>query len=760
MPPHATRRTPLRTLALKVAFCCLASGNALAAPHPGPPLTITRVTSAITIDGNLDDAGWKDVPKVTQWYETKVTDSTEPQVKNVGQLAYDEHYLYAAFQFDDPHPELIRAPIADHDQLSGTTDYGGLIVDSNNDGKSAILFLANPNGLEYDALSNDASGEDNSPDYYWQSAGKITATGWQLEIRIPFSSLRYGKTPNPTWGIMLYRNYPRDRHYQFFTAKMPRESNCFICNESPLTGLGDLPHGEHLVVAPYATAQRTDETGPGGPGTALVQGKVKSEAGADVKWSPLASVAIDATVHPDFAQVESDVAQISANERFALNYPERRSFFLEGIDLFATPLTAVYTRSITSPSVGGRVTGRTGNTSFTSLVAHDRGQGLAILPGPYGSDFARQDFTSDVGIVRVRHDIGQSSIGVLGTGRNINSGGNNVVFGPDVRWQPHQNDTFTAQALWSNSQTPNKPRLANEWDGRSLSDRALIANWSHTTKTTDIYFQGQDLGKDFRADEGFIPQVGYREAYFQSGLTIRPKGGAFSRIRIFSSDWFDANEHGDKLGTRVSLGAGADGKYNSFTRVELNRDEFELGGHIFYRFRPYITFQASPSRMVDNMVLEAHVGDEIDFRNARKGGGTTLNGSVTLHLGDHVQVRPNVSTRWVTVDDAALGKGRLFLAQVERVRTTWNLSSRAFVRVVGQYQRTTRNVSLYLPANQPYVDKTSAVFDGSGLIAYKLNWQTVIYVGYGDDRTLNNPDGKLVPGGREAFAKVSYALQK
>jgi hypothetical protein len=124
-------------------------------------------------------------------------------------------------------------------------------------GRRRRCSLANANGLQYDAISSDVSGEDNAPDWFWDTAGKVNAEGWTLEIRVPFSSLRYSNTPAPTWGILLYRNYPRERHYQFFSAKMPRDVSCFICNSSKLTGLDELPHGSHLVVAPFATSERT-----------------------------------------------------------------------------------------------------------------------------------------------------------------------------------------------------------------------------------------------------------------------------------------------------------------------------------------------------------------------------------------------------------------------------------------------------------------------------------------------------------------------
>jgi hypothetical protein len=748
-------RTRLVASLLMLAAAAIAPPARAADPAPGPPLTITRAAGPIIVDGDLSDAGWQGVAPVSTWFETRVGDNVEPQVRNVGYLAYDDRYLYAAFQFDDPDPKKIRAPIADHDQLSGNTDYGGVIVDSSNDGKTAILFLANANGLMYDAVSNDATGEDSSPDYYWESQGKITATGWTLEMRIPFSSLRYSKEAAPTWGIMLYRNYPRDRHYQFFTARLPRDVSCFICNSSKLTGLNQLPHGSHLVVAPYTSGQRFDEP-ESGLGTPLTSNVVETEVGGDLKWSPLANTAIDATLNPDFSQIESDVAQIAANERFALFYPEKRPFFLEGIDLFSTPIQAVYTRSVTDPTGGLRVTAHAGNNAFTALGVQDHGGGLVILPGPQGSDAALQDFTSNVGIFRLRHDIGQSFLSVLGNGRVIEGGGYNAVFGPDFQWRPNPRDNITGQALWSSSETPNRPDLAAEWDGRTLDDHSYLLRGSHNTATVDLFAQGQDLGPDFRADQGFIPQVGYREIYLEGGYTVRSETKFFSRLRTFALGWYDQDYDGNDLSQRFSVGFGADGRWNSFTRVELNQDRIRVGDRLFSRFRPYFTVQTSPGRVVNSIVIEGWVGDEIDFANAREGTGLTLNGSFTLRPGDHLDLRGNVSTRWLDVDDPVLGSGQLFFAQVERLRAAYSFTARSFIRLIGQYQSTARDPSLYTFA----VADKDAQFGASGLFAYKLNWQTVLYVGYGDTRTFDEPSDRMQPSGRQAFAKVSYAIQK
>ena len=762
--------TPGFHRATLVALACLVAAPAAhaAAPQPGPPLTITRVTAPITIDGDLSDPGWKGVTPITQWFETRVGDSVEPQVKNVGWLAYDDKFLYAAFEFDDPNPKLIRAPLGDHDQISGTTDYAGIIVDSRNDGKTAQMFLANANGLQYDALSSDVSGEDSSPDWFWDTAGKITATGWTLEIRVPFSSLRYSRAAAPTWGILLYRNYPREQHYQFFSARLPRDVSCFICNSSKMTGLENLPQGSHMVIAPYATTQKTAARPamPGGGtaplGTPLENGPTEATSGVDVKWSPLSGVALDGTINPDFSQIEADAAQIVANERFALFYPEKRTFFLEGVDLFSTPFQAVYTRTITNPDAGARATGKGGSTAFTALWANDAGGGQAIIPGPEGSSFADQDFRSNVGITRARRDFGQSFVSALGTLRTYEDGGHNWVAGPDAQWRPNPRNTFTGQALWSDSKTPNRPDLNPdgsgtpwEWDGRHLEDHALLTNYQYGSTHYDFFTQAQELGRDFRADNGFIPQVGFREYYAQTGWTERSQKRFFTRIRVFAQSFMDEEIDGTTLQKNAQVGVGADGRWSSFTRLELNWDKIRAGDKLIPRFRPRLEIDASPSRAFGNLQFIGYFFDEIDFDNARAGTGTNLSFSGTWRPDDHTNLTFTGSTRWLDVDDPVLGSGRLFTASLGRVRGTYMFSSRCFVRLIGQYLETRRDPSLYTFT----VDPKSAGLSLSGLFAYKLNWQTVFYAGYGGDNAYSNTTAELEKNHQQVFLKVSYAWQ-
>ncbi len=755
--PAAVDR-PWRFVLATVALALTSASEVRAAdPTPGPPLTIRRVSGPITVDGDLSDPGWQGVEGITTWYETRVGDNVEPPMKNVAYLAYDDEYLYAGFVFDDPDPKSIRAPIGDHDNISGAIDYGGLIVDSKNDGKTAQMFLATPRGVQYDALTSDVSGEDSAPDFYWDSQGKITESGWNLEIRVPFSTLRYERGAEPTWGMLLYRNYPRDRRYQFFSARLPRDVNCFVCNSSKMTGLANLPRGSHLVVAPFVTAAQSVAT-EAGPGTDL-QGfgdqKVRDDYGVDVKWSPSASLTIDGTINPDFSQVESDAAQIVANERFALFFSEKRPFFLEGVDLLSTPMNAVYTRTITQPRTGLRATGRVGSTAYTVLGTQDEGGGLVILPGPQGSDCAFQDFTSDVGVVRIKRDFGQSYASVLATGRDVrHGGGSNLVVGPDFQWRPKPTETITAQILFSETETPERPDLHAEWDGRSLSDHAAQLSWGHSTGKHDLYLQFQDFGPSFRAWNGFMPQVGYREGYFEGGLTFRPKDHFLNRLRLFTVNWVDLDRDDEVLTQRNSIGAGMDGGFNSFIRIELNRDAFRVGDALLQRLRPRLYVETSPVRMFTNLFVDALVGQEVDFANGREGSGVSLTGGGTVRPNDHLELRLDGGVRWLDVDEPG-ASGRLFTAQVERLRATWSFNSRTFVRAIGQYEQTTRDPALYTFATS----ERGARCGGSVLFAYKLNWQTVFYAGFADAREYHAPTDQLEPNAQGWFTKISYAWQ-
>ncbi|MFN2384971.1 MAG: DUF5916 domain-containing protein [Thermoanaerobaculia bacterium] len=741
-----------RALHLVLGVAALAAAPLFGA-NEIPTIAINAIREPIAIDGALEEPAWKSLTKIDTWFETNPGDNLPPKVKNVGYLAYDDRFLYAAFEFADPQPARIRAPYGDRDNVPSSTDYGGIILDTQNEGKRAVMFLANPRGIQYDANTDDASGEDNSPDYFWDSAARVHPGGWTLEMRIPFSTLRYSRREPQTWRIMLYRNYPRDFRYQFFSTTLPKGGNCFICRSNPLTGLQGLPEGGKLIVAPYLTGAQIAR--PSGElGTELENDDPEGDGGLDAKWTPSENTALDLTINPDFSQIESDVAQIGVNERFALFFPEKRPFFLESIELFRTPMQAVYTRTITSPRWGARATGRIGQTAYTALLAEDRGGGSVIVPGPNGSSFADQDFRSYVFMGRGRRDMGRSFFSLLATAREVDDGGFNRVIGPDFEWRPTEQAQITGQFLYSWSETPERPDLADEWDGRKMSGHAGEIWWFRTTRTMDYFAWYRDIADEFRADNGFVPQVGYRRGWGEVGRTLRPTTGLFRRVRTFLIATADYERDGDLIFRRIMPGVGMDARWNSFLRFEGQFDEVRAGDRTFDRTRLGYQIESSPGRVLNRIGISGTIGDQVDFANARSGSGGTINGFAIVRPTDHVELRFNGSEQWLDVDTEDGRSGRLFTALVARLRTQYTFSARTYARLIGQWVETDRDPSLY---NSEVADRDGD-FSGSALFAYKLNWQSVLFVGYGDSRALDENEN-LEKAERQFFVKVSYAFQ-
>jgi hypothetical protein len=722
----------------------------------GESIRISRLTGAVVIDGVLAEDVWQQATRVEQWYETNPGDNVKPLVRSVGYLGYDDRAFYAAFEFDDPDPSAIRAPLNDRDNVPGFTDYGGVILDTRGDGQRAVMMLANPRAIQYDAITDDASGEDSSPEFFWDAAAKITPRGWTLEIRVPFSSLRYRTADPQTWGILLYRNWPRAFRYQMFSARLPRGSNCFICHRNPLTGLERLPAGGHLVAAPYVSGSSV-AVPRAGLGSDLVSRPIDGNVGIDVKWLPTADNAIDFTANPDFSQVESDTAQISTNERFALFFPEKRPFFLEGVDLFSTPLQAVYTRTITAPEIGGRATGKQNGIRYTVLVAKDEGGGSMILPGPNGSDLADQDFGSSFLIARAKRDLGLSFVSMLATLReNADGNGHNRVVGPDFQWRPSGSDVISGQLLYSDTRTPRRPDLTATWDGRALGGHALRAEWNHNTAHFDWSGDYRDIADDFRADTGFIPQVGMREMSAETGWTFRPNG-FLRRVRTYLEVERQVDRNGALIVRQIEPTIGMDSKLGGFMQFRYLDERVRTGGIVLPRRLFGYVAEFSPSRRWSHVSVDGTAGRDVDFTESRPGTGATVNLSASLHPTDHLGIELIRNQRWLNIDrpDGRGGRQRLFTANVSRLKGTYTFTPRLFVRAIAQYVSTDRDPLLF----SSVVADRSGTFGGSLLLAYKLNWQSVLFVGYGDNPELTDRRD-LARLDREVFLKMSYAFQK
>jgi hypothetical protein len=375
-------------------------------------------------------------------------------------------------------------------------------------------------------------------------------------------------------------------------------------------------------------------------------------------------------------------------------------------------------------------------------------------------------------IARAKRDIGLSFVSVLATDREhhhvseggieqpADPGGYNRVVGPDFQWRPSGQDVVAGQWLYSNTKTPNRPHLADEWTGQTLTGHASQVQWSHNTTHVDWFARYRDISEGFRADTGFMPQVGYREATGNTGWTFRPTN-FLSRIRTFVDMGRQLDMSGSVISRNVQPGVGMDSKLSGFMQFQYVDNTVRTPDGVLIgrrQFQYYVQF--SPSGFLAQIQSDANLGEDIDFENSRPAHGPTINTSATLRPTDHLELALLANQQWLNVDDAVGVSRRLFTARVFRVKGTYTFTSRLFARAIAQYVSVDRDPSLYYKP----VPAQTGTFGGSALLAYKLNWQSVMFVGYGDDRELAaiaaDQARRLAPLDRQVFVKVSYAFQR
>lgn len=380
-----TNRSATRCIAVLAAL--LLSGNSFAVNSE-----LVRTNDVITIDGVMDEAVWQTATQIEIDTETDPGENTRARVATVAYLQ-------------------------DRDS-AWNDDLVGVVLDTFNDERRAFEFFSNPLGIQMDLTNDDVNqSEDESWDAIWDSAGTINTDGFIVEMAIPLSQLRFPSTTGKqTWGIDLLRFYPRDKRYRFSNNQKDRSLNCYLCNFSEIQGMENVQSGRDLEIVPTLAATKTDSTDD--PGfTPLQSGDTETEAGLNIRWGITPDMTANLAVNPDFSQVEADVAQLEVNNQFALFFPEKRPFFLEGSDYFSTPISAVFTRTVADPSVGAKLTGKRGNHTYGVFAAEDEITNL-IFPGAFGSDGESLEQSNTAFVGRYSRNFGDaSSVGALLTSR-------------------------------------------------------------------------------------------------------------------------------------------------------------------------------------------------------------------------------------------------------------------------------------------------------------------------------------------------------
>ncbi len=530
-----------------LAGLSLALQAATGAPER-PVVRPPRIDTTVAIDGRLEEPVWRTAARLDGFHQYRPVDGQAAAQRTEVLVWYSPNALYFGIIAHDRTPGSIRATLADRDKIFDD-DRVIIYLDTFNDRRRAFVFGANPLGVEEDGVRTEggfggggggggggrggggfggAVSYDRSPDYLYQSKGQITDSGYVIEMRIPFKSLRYapgtqatvggigGTSPGGTtmtWGFNVVRVTQRSG-FEDTWSDVRRGGTSFLAQGGLLAGLTDIKRGVVTEVQPVITASAsgTRDTING----VFSRESLKPDFGMNLRLG-FSNLAVDATVNPDFSQVESDAGAVTLNERFALFFPERRPFFLEGIELFQSPGSIVYTRRIGAPVAGAKVTGKFGRVSLAHLTAVDE----ELDPYDTTVTFKRHPV---VNVTRIRTDLGTNSLaGITVTDRSVAGGFSRLV----------QADT---RLLFAKVYAING-NLGHSWkrlDGETRSGPAWSVGFDRTGRAWGFSYSLEGIDPGFEAAVGFVPRVGdvNLRAFNRFSLFGR-RGALFEGITFF-----------------------------------------------------------------------------------------------------------------------------------------------------------------------------------------------------------------------------------
>jgi len=483
--------------ALALAAAALASNAAGALADP-PHLTIPRVARAPQLDDfaamDADDAP-NGMAKVQGFVQRFPNDGEAVSERTVVYVGYDDEFLHVVFLCFDREPWRIGAHLVGRDLLPNDDDTVAVHIDTFRDLKHAYGFQLNALGVQTDGTYTEGAGWDLSWDTVWRSQARPTPKGYLAIFSIPFRSLRFPSTDVQQWGMFFYRAIAR-RNEQVYWPECSTRLAARFPQAAVVDGVERVSPGRNLQAIPYTSARALKLPG--------ATRRREAAVGIDGKAVVKDSLVLDATLNPDFSQVESDQPQITVNKPFEVFFPEKRPFFLENAAFFNTPIQLLFTRRIADPLVGGRATGRVGAYSIGAMAVDDRS------PFDGGADDSAR-----FGVVRVIRDVGSESyVGAFASRRTIGDHDNQIgAF--DGRWKFARNWFATGQAATSDGGT------------------AWYASLAGAGRRFNYQLDVNDRSESFRALDGFIPRVDIRSVDQTYSYRARPSTGA---LQAFGPD--------------------------------------------------------------------------------------------------------------------------------------------------------------------------------------------------------------------------------
>lgn len=740
----------------------------------------------IRVDGRLDDQAWGSAALLESFTQYDPVEGVPASQRTEVLVLMDGDAIYFGVRAFDDRAGAVRATLSERDEFTRSDDYIRLVLDTFNDQRRAYVFTVNPLGVQHDGIWNEGGGGrmrgfgppvDDNPDFLWESAGQIAEWGYAVEVRIPLKSLRFPEVREQSWGFQVMRRIARNGFEESWAPISTNVANQ-LTQAGKLTGLRDLDAGLFMEINPVLTGKRI-----GGFDDDLQELQRESpevDFGLNLTYGLTSNLTLDATYNPDFSQVEADAGQVSVNERFALFFPEKRPFFLEGTEIFNLPKQLVYTRSIANPIAGAKMTGKMGAWNVGYLGAVDQG-------------FDDEDNTV-ANVLRVRRDLGASStLGLVYTDRTRHGDEYNRLAGADARLVLAQRYTLTFLGSTSVTALPGE-------------DRSVGSLWSARVERAGRGFsftaEVEDSEHDFDAGSGFIRRTGVTEVQSTVRYNVYGKRGGFFERWGPSLEVQRTWDHDD-----FWRGAGPQEGQVQLSNSVSFRGNISIWGTIqrnFYDFSP---------NLYEGFFVEDASGGLQPFRPDQSLFGALYGGSVNLFVNTFERIRGNarVSLNETPIFDRGLGvaparsfstnlslnlypsrslQGEVGVRQtritrtldgaehssaiIPRVRAQYQFSRSLFVRGIFEYSAQERAAPLDPATGRAlsYCDEEGCSpregsdahdFSIEGLISYEPSPGTVFYVGYTRQMEDLDPQefrfGDLRTTQDGLFVKVSYRFR-
>jgi len=790
--PDSTTPTPVTSAAPN-----LSKGGLFVPPEKASPVTVSKFVKPPVIDGKLDEEVWQNAALFKDFYQTDPGDNTTPSKPTEVRVGYDSKFLYIAFRaFDEP--DKVRSTVAKRDNIF-SDDFVGFFLDTFNDKRKAFEVFFNPLGIQGDGVITEGRGEDFSVDLLMESKGIVDELGYVVEVAIPFKSLRYEAGKGKLWGVHFLRRIQRfDRELDSWMP-LKRGVTGTLSQAGHITGLEGISMERTIELIPSLTVSESGRflrsfsppVGTLDPGR-MVNEPMKFDPGLTVKFTPSSALTLDLAINPDFAQVEADQLVVTTNQRFPIFFAEKRPFFLEGIDIFRTPITAVHTRAIVDPDVAVKVSGKQGRNTFGVMAASDNGPGSFVGDERLNrNNFPFLDKNAYIGVLRLKRDVGkQNSIGILATSYNFILKHNDLV-AVDGRFVLDKKTTATFQLLGTTSRNFFFDPVAGKSAYRTGNGLGYSVDYNVSGRNFGWELYGEGFTRDYRADVGFFGRTNtnFSSAFARYDTDPKPKAKIVG-THVHNFSWIGYDFQGRiqnwesefyvqwRLPRNSYFSLSYEPAYERILEEEFGPkrtttrqgafygpdDERSVQKHHFFvsassQYSKKIQFNARTVWRLNHL--------DLDFGGGRRyprvspaalllGQGAPLDpgagnlfefsGGVTYQPTNELRMSLNLVKNRLVRKDTGL---TAFDVNILTFRGTYQFTRATFARAIVDYNTLSSRVRAQL------------------LAGWTPSPGTSFYVGYNDDMNINEPNPftrQIVPGfrrnSRTFFVKASYLIRK